>query len=174
MQAITSNRLRGLWLALAGVAPLLAVAGPPVVGEQAPALVVPTFSGATVDLEALRGKVVVLNFWASWCEPCRREMPLLESLSQEYRSRLAVLGLSADDRHDRKEAASAAQSVSYQTGLLADARSNGFGSPAVLPLTYVIGASGRISAVLRASQGALTEAQLRTAIETTLRGDAPR
>jgi thiol-disulfide isomerase/thioredoxin len=159
-------------VAFALIATLAGASGPPAAGQAAPVLSVPSFGGALIDLNAMHGKVVVLNFWASWCEPCRHEMPLLESLSHDYRDRVVVLGLSADDRHDRKEAVSAAQTVSYPTGLLAEAQSNGFGMPSVLPLTYVIDATGRVNAVLRANQGALTDAQLRSAVDAALRASA--
>jgi len=166
--------MAALAAAFASIATPVVASGPPAVGQAAPALVVMSFAGALIDLNAMHGKVVVLNFWASWCEPCRREMPLLESVSHDYRDRVAVVGLSADDRHDRKDAMSAAQTVSYPTGLLVEAQSNGFGMPAVLPLTYVIDPAGRINAVLRASQGALTDAQLRSAVDAALRAGAGR
>lgn len=64
-------------------------------GGQAPDFTVTTFDGATIQLSDLRGQVVVLNFWASWCIPCRVEAPLLEALYQRYRDRgLVVLGIS--------------------------------------------------------------------------------
>lgn len=142
---------------------------PPAVGETAPPLVARAFTGATIEIAALRGQVVVLNFWASWCVPCREEMPLLDALSREYRDRgVVVAGLSADDRHDRKYAVAAARSVSYFTGLLSEAPSNGFGSPQVLPLTYIIARTGMVSAVLSANRGALSASQLRAAVDVAL------
>jgi thiol-disulfide isomerase/thioredoxin len=165
-----------LALALAWLLPGAAGAraeGPPAVGQAAPPLVARSFTGATLDLAALRGQVVVLNFWASWCVPCREEMPLLDALSNEYRDRgVVVAGLSADDRHDRKDAAAAARSVSYFTGLLGEATSNGFGTPSVLPLTYVVTGAGVVSAVLSANRGALSAAQLRSAVDAALAATA--
>lgn len=141
----------------------------PLEGQPAPKLVGRSFSGEAIDLGALKGRVVVLNFWASWCEPCRAEMPLLDALQGEYRDRgVVVLGISADDRHDRKDALAAARHVAYTTGMLADAPSNGFGSPQVLPLTYIIDRGGMVAAVLRANRGALSSEQLRAVVERTL------
>ena len=60
------------------------------------------------------------------------------------------------------------RSVSYFTGMLSDAPSNGFGAPQMLPLTYIITRTGTISAVLRANLGALTVAELRAAIDAAL------
>jgi thiol-disulfide isomerase/thioredoxin len=134
-----------------------------------------SFAGEPLELATLRGKVVVLNFWASWCEPCRAEMPLLDALSRDYCDRVVVVGLSADDRHDRRDAVAAAGAVSYFTGLLSDAPDNGFGAPQMLPLTYIIAPTGLISAVLSANRGPLSAAQLRAAVDAALggAGDAP-
>jgi thiol-disulfide isomerase/thioredoxin len=145
--------------------------GPPAVGQAAPPLVARSFTGATFDLASLRGQVVVLNFWASWCVPCREEMPLLDALGREYRDRgVLVVGLSADDRHDRRDAEAAARAVGYFTGLLGDASANGFGAPQRLPLTYIISPAGLISAVLSANRGPLSAAQLRAAVDVALGG----
>ena len=51
--------------------------------------------GGDTTLSSFRGKVVVLNFWASWCGPCKDEAPALEELSQKYAGRLAVVGVDA-------------------------------------------------------------------------------
>ena len=67
------------------------------VGEAAPAYAAATLSGDTVSLESLRGDVVLLNIWATWCIPCRREMPALERLHAERAGEgLHVLGVSID------------------------------------------------------------------------------
>jgi thiol-disulfide isomerase/thioredoxin len=147
---------------------------PPVVGQPAPLLHARTFSGEVIDLATLRGKVVVLNFWASWCGPCRSEMPALDALSRDYRDRgVVVIGLSADDRHERKDALAAARGVSYLTGMLAEASTNGFGDPQVLPLTYIIGADGSLAAILAANRGPLSAAQLRAAVDARLPAISP-
>ena len=66
--------------------------------ETAPDFTVETFEGETLRLSDLRGQVVVLNFWASWCPPCRWEMPFFETISQEYKERDVVfLGIAMSD-----------------------------------------------------------------------------
>jgi peroxiredoxin len=63
------------------------------VGRMAPDFTLTTVSGETVQLAALRGKPVVLNFWATWCGPCQREMPALEAAWQRYRGDVVFLGV---------------------------------------------------------------------------------
>ena len=68
-------------------------------GTPAPALRLPALDGGRVDLAALRGRPVVVNFWATWCEPCVREFPLLRQAAATHRpDRLAVVGVLTNDR----------------------------------------------------------------------------
>ena len=75
----------------------------PLVGRPAPAFALNTFAGQPVSLESLRGKVVVLNFWASWCYPaCYEEAPVLERGWQAWRDRnVVVLGVDIQDNDDK-------------------------------------------------------------------------
>jgi thiol-disulfide isomerase/thioredoxin len=72
-------------------------AAPPV-GRPAPDFTLPLFSGGTLALHSLKGKPVVLNFWASWCVPCREETPLLVRLHKIYGSRgIVFVGVNVED-----------------------------------------------------------------------------
>jgi thiol-disulfide isomerase/thioredoxin len=91
--------------ALAAAALALAACDPPEsttyrplrAGDAAPAYSAVTLAGDTVALESLRGAPVMLNVWATWCIPCRDEMPLLEALHREYAPHgLRVVGVSVD------------------------------------------------------------------------------
>lgn len=67
-------------------------------GNPAPEFTLPTLDGETISLSDLRGQAVVLNFWASWCPPCRAEMPDLERLYQTYRTdNLVVIGVNLQE-----------------------------------------------------------------------------
>jgi cytochrome c biogenesis protein CcmG, thiol:disulfide interchange protein DsbE len=70
----------------------------------------------TVSLEALRGKPVVLNFWASWCVPCRREMPAFEQVHRSLGDRVAFLGIASKDYRDSALNFLNKTGVSYPSG----------------------------------------------------------
>jgi len=103
MNARTRNWLvRGTVVAALGVVVLLGWLHRDTVpvqpGLAAPAFGAPSLRGDTVELESLRGKVVLLNAWATWCEPCRWEMPAIQRLYDEFGSRgLVVLAVSQDE-----------------------------------------------------------------------------
>lgn len=73
-------------------------AAAPVVGAPAPDFELATLDGESVRLSDLRGQVVALNFWATWCVPCRAEMPLLDAALEKYADAgLVILGIDADE-----------------------------------------------------------------------------
>jgi cytochrome c biogenesis protein CcmG, thiol:disulfide interchange protein DsbE len=137
--------------ALLAAAPVPALASPPAVGQPAPALIVAQLDGHEFDLAKLRGKVVLVNFWATWCSPCRSEMPTLNAFYRRYHSRgLDVLGLSIDEAPDAARVRQVMRQFSYPGALASAARANGFGEPIAVPVTYVIDADGVIRAQLQA------------------------
>jgi len=74
--------------------------GPPRVGEEARSYAAVTLEGDTVSLESLRGDVVLLNLWATWCTPCRQETPYLQSIYEEHRDQgFEIVGASMDTRN---------------------------------------------------------------------------
>lgn len=136
----------------------------PEVGQPAPALIAPQLDGQTFDLAALRGKVVIVNFWASWCGPCRAEMPLLNRFYLAHRAQgLALLGVSVDDRHDRKQVLEIMRQFAYPAVLAATAKVNGFGPPLAVPMTWIIDPAGVVRARLVSSSG-VTEETLTQAV----------
>jgi thiol-disulfide isomerase/thioredoxin len=95
-----------LMLALAGCQmPDLRAATQPAAGAIAPAELAPDFTLATLDdatvqLSTLRGRWVLINFWATWCAPCREEMPYLDSLATRHADRLTVLAVNMRESKD--------------------------------------------------------------------------
>ncbi len=142
-------------LAVAGVGVLGGILGwnlthqtpPPKVGAPAPAFSLPRLDGdGPLSLASLRGKTVVLNFFASWCDPCKREAPVLESLwKQDRADHLVVLGVDANDSHGDALRFVHAHGLTYpvvfdQNALVAANRYD----IANLPVTYVLNSKGRI------------------------------
>ena len=71
--------------------------GPPQIGEAAPSFTAMTLDGREVTLESLRGEVVLLNLWATWCTPCRMETPYLQEIYEEHRDQgFEIVGISMD------------------------------------------------------------------------------
>jgi cytochrome c biogenesis protein CcmG, thiol:disulfide interchange protein DsbE len=136
-----------------------------------PAIDEPSMNGhGRITRERLRGTVVVVNFWASWCGPCRREQPALTHLWREYRDRgVEFLGVNFREQ----EAAALAYleefdvpyaSIADPTGLVA----HRFGVP-YLPATILVDASGEMRLRLVGEQ---TEASIRTHLDDLLTGAA--
>jgi thiol-disulfide isomerase/thioredoxin len=72
----------------------------PAVGRLAPDFTLTTSSGETVQLSALRGKPVVINFWATWCGPCQREMPALQTAAQRFADDVVFVGVDQGETAD--------------------------------------------------------------------------
>ncbi|MBA3974787.1 MAG: hypothetical protein C0504_11295 [Candidatus Solibacter sp.] len=143
------------------------LAGPLETGRNAPDFRLPDRSGALHSLSAYRGRVVVLNFWATWCKPCRRELPALDRIAREYAPRgVTVLGVAMDERGWAAVSPFLAQFPVAYPILLGNPRvARGYGGLPTLPLTVFIGKHGRTAAT---HAGELTEAQLRKALEVML------
>ena len=76
----------------------------PVVGNPAPDFTLPDLSGRPVSLGDFRGRPVLLNFWATWCGPCREEMPRIQAFHEQYRDRVAVVGVDVGESAEQVEA----------------------------------------------------------------------
>ncbi|MEM1347680.1 MAG: TlpA disulfide reductase family protein [Myxococcota bacterium] len=144
------------------------------VGRDAPTFTLPDLGGQTHDLAEYRGKVVFLNFWASFCEPCRREMPSMERLVRDYDDRgLVMLAVSFDQQ--------ASDADGFMQEFLPGQRSamtvlhdptstvgQSFGTE-LLPETYIIDRQGIIVARF-VNEYDWTRPEVRTLIEDLLSG----
>jgi thiol-disulfide isomerase/thioredoxin len=115
----------------------------PAMNEAAPALVATALDGQTFDLASLRGKVILVNFWATWCVPCRKEMPVLDAFYQRHRGEgIELIGISIDFARDSAKMRKAGGAVAYPVAWANEIAVNGFGTPAGVPVTYVIDTKG--------------------------------
>lgn len=101
--------------------------------------------GKPFTSEALKGKVLVVNFWATWCGPCREEMPALDAWYRARREQgVEVLALSVDELADEARAREAAQPYSFPAAMMKTAKLSGFGRIWRMPVTAVFDRSGRL------------------------------
>jgi thiol-disulfide isomerase/thioredoxin len=121
----------------------------PRIGQTAPPAVARTLDGQTFDLSALRGRVVVINVWATWCGPCRSEMPALDAVyGRRHGQGLEMIGLSADKARDRDKVRQVMAAFHYPAALAEDTRAGALTDTGSLPVTYVIDKAGVVRAVI--------------------------
>jgi len=112
---------------------------------MAPPIALTTLDGQHIDLRDLRGKVVILTFWATWCGPCREELPLLSSYAHQHENQgLVVLGFSLDGPEQRNQVRAVANTLSFPVGLLGDPHVPGYGRIWHLPVSFTIDRDGRL------------------------------
>jgi cytochrome c biogenesis protein CcmG/thiol:disulfide interchange protein DsbE len=113
------------------------------VGKLAPPLVLRTVDGRTIASRDLLGKVVILTFWATWCEPCREELPLLSAYAERHsKEGLEVLGFSLDGADDLPAVRQVAAGLSFPVGLLGSAWAGDYGRMWRIPVSFTIDRSG--------------------------------
>jgi thiol-disulfide isomerase/thioredoxin len=129
--------------------------------------------GRTISSTDLRGKVVLVNFWATWCPPCRAEIPDLIKLQEKYRDKLVVLGISEDEvPPEEVKAFVVQQKMNYPVAMTSPALAKIFRGVSALPTTFVIGRDGKLeqrhTGMLNAEQTEL-EAQVLTGMNQNAR-----
>ena len=140
---------------------------PAVIGRAAPTFRLVSLAGTTIDLAGLRGQPVVVNFWASWCIPCREEAPLLRSATERYAAQnVAFLGIVYQDSAASAQAFVDRYAVPYPSLLDPDGRTALDYGVYGVPETFFIATDGTI----RAKQiGQLDVASLERGIAEALR-----
>jgi thiol-disulfide isomerase/thioredoxin len=140
----SSPRLPALLLACCALAwPLAGQAGGPAVGRPAPPLSLHTLDGRTIGSDSLRGQVVILSFWATWCGPCKEELPLLSAYAARHAGEgLTVLGFSLDEPEQLDAVRRVAGTLSFPSGLLGEPWVPGYGRIWKLPVNFTIDRQG--------------------------------
>ena len=135
--------------------------------KPVPAFSVTAFDGRTLTAAALRGKVVVLNFWATWCGPCRAEIPDLIALQKKYGDQVVVVGLSEDETGEagvRKFVGE--HQMTYPVGMASAAIDKMFGGISSLPTTFMIDRDGLVVAKHKGfTSAATTELEIRALLD---------
>lgn len=144
-EALKSVTAAGL-CALGGLLARRARASDLKVGAAAPEATLVTLEGQRISTAQLLGDVVVLTFWATWCEPCHEELPLLSAYAaQHHDAGLRVLGFTLDGADKLSEVQSVARTLSFPVGLLERSSAPGYGRIWRLPVNFTIDRAGRLA-----------------------------
>jgi peroxiredoxin len=162
-----------LWLLVAGlfiwrITPQLrAAVGRRAEGMVAPAVAFPMLNGGSLRLAELKGQVVLVNFWAAWCPPCRAEMPGFQAAyDARHADGFSVIGISMDQNSPLSVAAFLRDHrISYPVALATPATVAAFGNVNDLPTSFLLDRQGRIRYTVR---GIFAPATLHTVVDQLL------
>lgn len=113
--------------------------------EPVPPFSLQSFTGQTLDPAEWRGKVVILNFWATWCGPCRYEIPELMAMQKQFQGALQVVGLSVDDEPASQVKAFIGRfGVNYPIAMAGERLQDEFGGILALPTSFILDRQGRV------------------------------
>jgi cytochrome c biogenesis protein CcmG/thiol:disulfide interchange protein DsbE len=153
---------------------VLGLSGPglarsPEAGQAAPDFALRTLDGREIHAAGLEGKVVLVHFWATWCPPCREEMPALERFYRRHRrDGLEILAISIEDVADLARVRAAAAAYSFPVALAPDAEVAGFGRVWVVPLSFVIDRHGLMRVSGWTGERGIDDASLAAALSPLL------
>lgn len=137
----------------------------PEVGKLAPTFTLATPDGTPVSLASLRGQVVLVNFWATWCPPCRAEMPAIQAAYAQYRARgFTVVAVTANEQPESVTSFFAERGLSF-AALLDDGRVHAAYRASGLPSSFFVDRQGVVRAVYR---GAMSDAVITGEVERLL------
>jgi peroxiredoxin len=113
------------------------------VGKPAPEITARTLDGSTIRIAGASGKVTIVNFWATWCAPCREEMPAIQAYYDKHKAEgLQVLAISMDKPGATADVKRIAQSFTYPIAMKSDADFKGLGRIWRMPSTFIIDRKG--------------------------------
>jgi peroxiredoxin len=145
---------------------------------RAPEIGLPDGSGRPVRMASLRGKVVLVDFWASWCAPCRQELPVLERLYKRYRDQgLVIVGVNVDRERSNMDAFVRRFHLTFPVVHDAAHRVADRYGPRTMPSSYLVDRGGVVRYVhqgFRASDAEVIEAKVRDLLGSAARGSRRR
>ena len=142
--------------------------GHPLRGQTAPGFSLTLLDGSTLKLSDLHGEVAVINFWASWCPPCKDEMPDLQAVWEEYRGQgVTFIGIAFDDEEANVQRLSSELGITYPLGMDVDLRiATTYGVTAV-PETFIVDSEGQVAYI---HIGPVSAGMLREELDSLLEG----
>lgn len=138
---------RAAWLAALAAGTAMAAIAP---SSTAPDFTLHTMNGPNMRLQEQRGKVVMINFWATWCGPCRQEMPHLDRLYDKYKSSgFVLMGINVDDDTRNAAAVAAKLGVRFPVLLDTDKQVSRLYDLSTMPSTVIVDRDGKVRYVHR-------------------------
>ena len=138
---------RAAWLAVLAAGTAMAAIAP---SSTAPDFTLHTMNGPNMRLQEQRGKVVMINFWATWCGPCRQEMPHLDRLYDKYKSSgFVLMGINVDDDTRNAAAVAAKLGVRFPVLLDTDKQVSRLYDLSTMPSTVIVDRDGKVRYVHR-------------------------
>ncbi|RXT08002.1 TlpA disulfide reductase family protein [Ammoniphilus sp. CFH 90114] len=136
--------------------------------QLAPIFQLGSVEGEEISLENYKGKPVILNFWTTWCPPCKEEMPVLQRIHDQYKDQLSIVGVNLTYQDDRKEVRKFLEDhqITYDIGLDKLGEITKLYQVQALPTLFLIDGKGQI---VRQYTGALSEQQLLEEIQALLK-----
>lgn len=137
-------------------------------GFLAPDVNLPTMDGSSLQLSELRGQIVLINFWASWCPPCKAEMPDLQSIYTEYKDQgftLLAINLTSGDNQDSAKAYVLENQYNFPVLFDLNGSVNNLYNVRAVPTSYLVDEHGIIQAVII---GRESEAAIKARIDALL------
>jgi cytochrome c biogenesis protein CcmG, thiol:disulfide interchange protein DsbE len=144
----------------------LALAAPPKVGDAFPDLAKFNLEGTVPDL---RGKVVIVDFFASWCEPCKESFPVLEELHQKYGDKLVIVAVNVDKKKADMDEFLKKHPVTFTVVRDAANKLVAEVKPPTMPSSYVLDKDGKVHSFHRGFKGAETKKKYTEEIEALLK-----
>ncbi len=165
------HRLFGIAVAgILALSSLPALGADAQIGDDAGTFVATTLDGKKFDLSTLKGKVVVINFWATWCRDCHFEMPALEAVWRQRRSAgLEALAVSVDQPEGRKHVNDVMRYFTYPAAMLGEVLKNELVTLTSVPVTYVIGKDGKVRDIIVPPLSMSNEAEFSAKIDDLLK-----
>src|SRR5262249_38542868 len=113
--------------------------------DPAPRFRVTDLEGKPISLDEAKGKIVLLNFWATWCGPCRAEIPDLVELQKKYKDQLQIIALATDEDEPSEVKRFAEKAgINYRIGMASDSLRVDYGGIPALPTAFLIDREGRV------------------------------
>jgi thiol-disulfide isomerase/thioredoxin len=134
--------------------------------KPAPVLALNTFNGGKFNLQEAKGKVVVVNFWATWCGPCVAEMPGFNKIYKEHKAEgLEIVGLSVDQEEDLVKKFLVKSPISYLIGMATPVQQASFGIGNGIPYTVFIDRKGNVHST---HTGSMSEEEFEAKVKSLL------